>query len=78
LFLLSLAAGRRSAEELELGDVVVELRAGLDPEAERKLAATKEAHEEAQALRELACYKRCGMDDAFGLYAQSAYGTPSS
>ena len=69
MFLLSLAAARRAEEELELGEVVAELRAGLDPEAERRLAAARQAHEEAQGLQERAYLARRGATDAYGLYS---------
>jgi hypothetical protein len=62
----------------EVREAIAELRRKLAPDQERKLAEARQAHEEAQALRELAYYKRRGVDDAYGLYAQNVYGTPSS
>ena len=73
-------AGRRTddLEGLDLAEPVAELRRMVAPERERKLAAAREALEEAQSLRELAYYKRRGVADAYGLYAQNAYGTSGS
>jgi hypothetical protein len=80
MFLLAHHAGIRAEEEenaYELAEAVAELRRKLDPEAERKLAAAREAVEEAQGLREKAYYRRRGVRDATDLYARGAYWTAS-
>jgi hypothetical protein len=72
-------AERVLAGEVETGRAAVaQLRAKVAPDQERKLADARRAHEEAQELREKAYYRRRGVDDAYGLYAQGTYGTPSS
>ena len=84
LFLLAHYASRRVGESLSLSDeegdeevreVVAELRRKLDATYEGKVAAAREAVEEAQALREKAYHGRRGAKDAFDLYAQSGYWT---
>ncbi len=76
IFLWAHHAGRRADEEgaHELAETVAELRAKLDPDAERKLAEARQAHEDAMELRELAYFKRRGVSDAVGLYHQQTYG----
>jgi hypothetical protein len=80
MFLLAHHAGRRAEEEenaYELAEAVAELRRKIAPDQERKLAAAREAVEEAQALREQANYRRRGVRDATDLYARGAYWTAS-
>jgi hypothetical protein len=82
LFALAHHVARRAGEEEDLGLVeefgeVAQLRAKLAPDQERKLAAARQAHEEAQELRERAYLGRRGAKDAFDLYAQSGYWTAS-
>jgi hypothetical protein len=84
LFALAHHVARRGGEEEDLevveefGEVVAQMRAKLAPDQERKVAQAREVLEQARGLEEMAYYRRRGVTDAYGLYAQGAYGTSGS
>ncbi len=74
MYALAHHAARRAEEDLtgEVGEAVAELRHALDPDAERKLTAAREALEEVRGLREKAYFARRGAKDATDLYLGGA------
>ena len=75
MFALLHHAARRQDEDLtgEVRDAVAELRRAIEPEAESRLAAAREALEEAEDLRLKAQLGRAGAESIGDLYARNNY-----